>query len=878
MISARSLFRPLLPLRRPGRDWTAATDAELALAARDRDRAGKDAFVEIVRRHQAAVSAVAYSVTRRIGLTDDIAQETFLKAWKRVSTLRELGKLKAWLTKIAHDCAVDALRRERPHASLDDEASAALEAPGAPPDKAAADAEEEHLIWTMLESLPENMRTPLVMFYREGESVAAVAAALDLSEDAVKQRLSRGRELLREKLSGVVEGVLRRRVPAAVFIITIATAIGALTAPAALAAASFSVGGGAASSLGTAGTQLKTTLVTAMKASKTTLATAAALAVISVPAGYAVRDAREPAAQTPLPARAVQKPELKKPDFSESGLYAEWRRLHEAHQPQPDSMPALFTAIQGLKDPFRRRAFRSALIAEWAEADPQAAWQFFTKPEGSVDYSYQLLHEWMAQDGDAAVTALLSRPERSAGWPQFFNDIAAHASHRMADVLGKLPVTDAWDPGAAKAFALMAAKDLSGARALAESLTGTWRERALNGVVRAWAERDAPAALAWAQSQPEGLARDEWVRHALAGWATHDPLAALDRVDLVPPGGDQFQQTSNTAARVLKVAAEKDFDATLRWLKEHPGKLGQDSLSAIGDVISARMTADPAGFADFLRANDPDHLLQASVGSALLNNAYGCKDALWDWIGKQPADDSTAQLLRQKLLSSASWHEPLQALKWLATLPDTPEFKALSLTITESMSNSGLSASDRAAMIATAPEPLRARLVMAGLALTREGSVPDIPAALTQYELLPANDRGEVASSLAFQWSKSDPEAAIQWMGTLNEKDRIKATEGVVSGWAAYDSMAASKWIADLPAGAERDAAAKSLAMTISESEPESAWRWSLDIKDPAQRTDALAWAYAQWHRRNPVAATQAFEAASPSKAERAAAEKFLNQ
>ena len=88
MISARSIFRPLLPFRRTGKDWTVATDAALALAARDQDRAGKDAFVEIVRRHRAAVSAVAYSVTRRIGLTDDIAQETFLKAWKRVGTLR----------------------------------------------------------------------------------------------------------------------------------------------------------------------------------------------------------------------------------------------------------------------------------------------------------------------------------------------------------------------------------------------------------------------------------------------------------------------------------------------------------------------------------------------------------------------------------------------------------------------------------------------------------------------------------------------------------------------------------------------------------------------------------------------------------------------
>lgn len=837
------------------------------MAARQQDRVGKGAFVEIVRRHQAAVYAVSYKVTARFSMSDDIAQETFLRAWKRIATLREPAKLKPWLTKIAHDCAVDALRRERPHVPLDEELEAMQETPESPPDKAAAETEEEELVWSMLNGLPENVRLPLVMFYREGESVAAVAGALDLSEDAVKQRLSRGRELLRERLSGVVEGVLRRRMPPAVLIIAVASAIGALTAPSVLAAGSFSVG-----------SSTTTTLFTAMKASKSTLATAAAFAVISIPAGYAVRDWQSSRTEKLNSVTALPAPKLMKPDFSESALFAEWRRLHEAHQPQPDSMPTLFAAIQGLADPFRRRAFRSALIAEWAETDPQAAWQFFTGPGGSVDYSYQLLHEWMAQDGDAAVTALLSRPERNAGWPQFFNDIAAHAPHRMAEVFSQLPVTDAWDPGAAKAFAQMAAKDLSSARTIAESLTGKWRERALNGVMLAWAEKDAPAALAWAQSQPEGLARDEWIRHTLAGWATHDPLAALDRVDLVPPGGDQFQQTSNTAARVLKVAAEKNFDATLRWLKEHPGKLGHDSLSSMGDVISARMTADPAGFADFLRANDPDHLLQPSVGSALLNNAYGCKDALWDWIGKQPADDATAQLLRQKLLSSASWHEPLQALKWLATLPDTPEFKSLSLTITESMSNSGLSASDRAAMIATAPEPLRARLVMAGLALTREGSVPDITAALTQFGVLPANDRGEVASSLAFQWSRSDPEAAIQWTGTLDGKDRIKATEGVVSGWAAYDSMAASKWIADLPLGAERDAAAKSLSMSISASEPESAWRWSLDIKDPDQRTDALAWAYAQWHRRNPVEATQAFEAASPSPAERAAAEKFLNQ
>ena len=236
MISALSIFRRYSssrPRRAAGED---ATDTELALAARVQDRDGKESFVEIVRRHQTAVCAVAYSITGRIGLVDDIAQETFLKAWKRMATLREPAKLKAWLTKIAHDCAVDALRREKLHPSLDEETVSLTEDAGASPDKAAADAEEEQLVWSALAELPENVRTPLVLFYREGQSVAAVAAALDLSEDAVKQRLSRGRHALRAQVTAKIEGVLRRVRPSPLLVVTIASAIGLAAAPDAVAA------------------------------------------------------------------------------------------------------------------------------------------------------------------------------------------------------------------------------------------------------------------------------------------------------------------------------------------------------------------------------------------------------------------------------------------------------------------------------------------------------------------------------------------------------------------------------------------------------------------------------------------------------------------
>ena len=60
--------------------------------------------------------------------------------------------------------------------------------------------EEEAILWWSLEHIPQNYREPLVLFYREGQSVERVAEALELSEDAVKQRLSRGRKLLQQQV------------------------------------------------------------------------------------------------------------------------------------------------------------------------------------------------------------------------------------------------------------------------------------------------------------------------------------------------------------------------------------------------------------------------------------------------------------------------------------------------------------------------------------------------------------------------------------------------------------------------------------------------------------------------------------------------------
>lgn len=69
------------------------------------------------------------------------------------------------------------------------------------------------MVWKALAELPETYREPLVLFYRDGQSVARVAQHLELSEDAIKQRLARGRELLRGRLSTLAEEILGRSGP-----------------------------------------------------------------------------------------------------------------------------------------------------------------------------------------------------------------------------------------------------------------------------------------------------------------------------------------------------------------------------------------------------------------------------------------------------------------------------------------------------------------------------------------------------------------------------------------------------------------------------------------------------------------------------------------
>jgi zinc protease len=169
------------------------------------------AFEEVVTKYQNLVAAVAYSSTGNFALSEEVTQETFWQAWRQRFQLRDHSRLAPWLCGIARNLAAQTSKRESRHAAeeLISDSGSTFDDPA----QNSISTEERAIVWETLAEIPETYREALVLFYREGHSMAEVAAALDVSLDVAKQRVHRGRELLRATLATRVEDVLVRSRP-----------------------------------------------------------------------------------------------------------------------------------------------------------------------------------------------------------------------------------------------------------------------------------------------------------------------------------------------------------------------------------------------------------------------------------------------------------------------------------------------------------------------------------------------------------------------------------------------------------------------------------------------------------------------------------------
>ncbi len=548
----------------------------------------------------------------------------------------------------------------------------------------------------------------------------------------------------------------------------------------------------------------------------------------------------------------------------ESRMVAEWEQLRREHGGETGDLQTLYTAIKETKDPYRRRAFRAALIADWAERDPAAGLSYLLEKDQQI--VGQLMREWMRKDPNAAITGILAAgPKAASTLRSLQSEIARQSPERLAEVANALAKSESrWDTSTRDAFAILAEKDPTAARAAAESVAGPLRSQALAGVAKAWAEKDGAAALAWAEAMAPGEARDAALKGALMGWAKTDPVAALNKIDLVPPGGDVMAYADDVGAQVLREAASKNWDATVRWLVDHPGKLGSSSLNGLQGTLSKRLVKDAAATLREIDASGVPALAHVFANS-VLNEGYQARDAIWAWLDGQPSTPFN-QSIRGSIINAIAWKEPGAVLDFLERLPDTKENASVLERGAQSMLNGGSQMSSLEGWLEKSPAKLRPYLLQAAFSYGSEQFATDPQLWLKRVDELPEDRRLSAMTSVARGWAGSDPEAALEWASALPKADqRHQVILSAVGSWAQADPQSAAAWADSLPAGESRDGAAQALVYALNAQQPETAWAWALNIGDKGQRMSAIQTVYRTMRSKDAAVAEQMLQGASLS-------------
>jgi RNA polymerase sigma-70 factor (ECF subfamily) len=168
------------------------SDDQALARARAGDREG---FRLLVERHGRALFRLAHRMTGNEHDAEDVVQEAFLRAYRRLDQFEDRSQVGSWLFRIAANCAYDLLRsRQRRDRHLDrdgEDRAGAVPAVDAGPERLAEGSDVRRGVEAAMGEMSDRERSAFALRHFEGWSIAEIAGALGIDESATKQSIFR---------------------------------------------------------------------------------------------------------------------------------------------------------------------------------------------------------------------------------------------------------------------------------------------------------------------------------------------------------------------------------------------------------------------------------------------------------------------------------------------------------------------------------------------------------------------------------------------------------------------------------------------------------------------------------------------------------------
>ncbi|MBS0660212.1 MAG: sigma-70 family RNA polymerase sigma factor [Verrucomicrobia bacterium] len=159
-----------------------------------------DAFSELVRRYKSRVFGIASRFARGLHELEDLAQDIFLRAFRKIGAFRSEAPFEHWLSTVAVRRCYDHLRRTKHERTEESLEAIEFAAADDEPERRRAAREAHEVVHRALQRLPADMRLVLTLLELEDRSVREIASLTGWSEGNVKTRALRARARLKEIL------------------------------------------------------------------------------------------------------------------------------------------------------------------------------------------------------------------------------------------------------------------------------------------------------------------------------------------------------------------------------------------------------------------------------------------------------------------------------------------------------------------------------------------------------------------------------------------------------------------------------------------------------------------------------------------------------
>lgn len=244
-----------------------------------------------------------------------------------------------------------------------------------------------------------------------------------------------------------------------------------------------------------------------------------------------------------------------------------------------------------------------------------------------------------------------------------------------------------------------------------------------------------------------------------------------------------------------------------------------------------------------------DPHMKMAVGLLLTRWASADSDAAFAYVEQMKNKDQARDATFSILRALAS-QDPQRALEWMSNQGnDMAKSSWMGHALAGTIASEWVRQDPDAALAWANSLPKNQRQGALGGALETIAASNPVEAAQRLLELDPGEEREKAAGNIANLWAKRAPQEAMEWAMTLEGEDRESAMSRALGGWASTEPAEAAAFINDIPAEERTDSQVREVGRRWASQEPSKAAEWLTNQPDSRGRTDAVG--YALWHWTN---------------------------